>query len=236
MQLWTTRVEFDDRCGQLAKLTAAIAALGASIVDLDVHRLGNDQVADDLVIDAKVPLDAPLLAFALEQAGARVASLRPADPHELADRATRALDIAAGALSGPDVTTEALAAHAAQLVQAQLAWVGPAPGCEPPPLAADALASGTPSRGRLPVERLPPQADGEPTWGLAVPVDRPGAPRAVLVLVRPNPAFSFTETARVQAFLRLCAAGGPADRQAPTWTLRLDDGGGGGAHRSCTSS
>jgi|GEM_PF-284209 len=228
MQLWTARVELDDCSGRLAPLVQAIAELGASIVDLDVHRLGEGRVADDLVIDMPVPVDAPLLGHTLERAGARVVWLRPADPHELADRTTRALDLAAGALSQPGMGFDVLAASAAHLVGAELAWAGPVPGCDPPPLAADALATGTPLRGRHHVKRLPPSPHGAPPWALAVPVEVPGPARAVVVLVRRDPPFSFTETARVQAFLRLVGAATPAAIHgdiADRRVVRLDDGG-----------
>ncbi|HVM52499.1 MAG TPA: GNAT family N-acetyltransferase [Acidimicrobiales bacterium] len=223
MQIWTVRIELDDRCGQLAPLVGSIAGLGASIVDLDVHRVGGGRVADDIVIEVPVPIDAPLLAGTLERAGARVVWLRPADPRSLTDRTAGALDLAAAALHQPGRTRDVLAATAARLLRAEVAWAGPVPGCEPPPLAADALATGTPSRGRLPTKRLLPAADGAPPWALAVPVEVPGAPRSVVVLVRTTPAFSFTETARVQALLRLLTAVAPAGATAPV--VHLDDGG-----------
>lgn len=227
MGLWITRVELEDRCGQLAVLAGAVAEIGASIVDLDIHRFGGGRVADELVLDVPVPVDPPLVGHALERAGARVLWLQPADPHQLADRTVRALDVAAGVLDQGAAAVDALAAAAARLIDAELAWMGPVPGCDPPPVAAEALATGSPTRGRLAVKRLPAHPDQGVPWALAVPVERPGAARAVVVVIRRHPPFSFTETARVQALLRVVAAGttsATVDRGAVT-AADLDDGG-----------
>lgn len=229
MGLWITRVELEDRCGRLRSLAGAVAGIGASIVDLDIHHLGGDRVADELVLDVPMPVDAPLIGHALERAGVRVLWLRPVDPHQLSDRTVRALDVAADVFGREAEHTDRLGAAAARLIDAELAWVGPVGGCEPPPVAAEALATGTPVRGRLAVKRLPPRPDGRDPWALAVPLEPPGAAPMVVMVIRRDPPFSFTETARVQALLRAVTAwnpsGGGNQQGSGGVVVELDDGG-----------
>lgn len=229
MGLWIARVELDDRCGQLGALAGAISGIGASIVDLDIHRLGGGRVADELVIDVPVPVDAPLVGQALEQGGAHVLRLQPADPHQLRDRSVQALDVTAGVVGHGAATADSLGRAAARLIDAELAWVGPPPGFDPPPVAADAMATGSPVRGRLFAKRLGAGPNGGESWVLAVPVERPGGGRMVVMVLRRNPPFSFTETARLQALLRVVNAGIAGDtaasKPASAVTVDLDDGG-----------
>lgn len=202
MRLHRLRIELDDAPGHLGRAAAALGALGVNILDVDVHGIAGDRRDDELLVDLTVPLDLPAVEAALRDVGCEVVDIRPSDPHELIDAGTRCLELAGGLIADQPVSDDRMGELVRALVRADLSWVGPVPGMSPSGVAARALESGAPAQGRDPVKRSP-RGDDVP-WSLAIPFSA-GERRRVLVLVRRRPRFSFTETARAQAFLRLGA-------------------------------
>lgn len=200
MELWRARIEADDTPGQLAAIAGALGCVGANIVSLDVHAIGASRVADDLVVAVGGTLDAAVFDELLAPLDAGLVDLRRADAHELVDPVTQAVE-AAGGVMRARASVEALARAIAQVVPVELAYVRPAvEGLPLTGVGARALAEGRAVLGREPVKSLPSGPDG--AWVLAAPVALDGRAH-VGVAVRRTPRFSFTETARLRAVLRI---------------------------------
>lgn len=200
MELWRARIEADDTPGQLAAIAGALGCVGANIVSLDVHAIGASRVADDLVVAVDGTIDAAAFDELLAPLDASLVDLRRADAHELVDPVTQAVE-AAGGVMRARASVEALAGAIAQVVPVELAYVRPAvEGLPLTGVGARALAEGRAVLGREPVKSLPSGPDG--AWVLAAPVELDGRAH-VGVAVRRTPRFSFTETARLRAVLRI---------------------------------
>jgi GNAT superfamily N-acetyltransferase/predicted amino acid-binding ACT domain protein len=100
MALLRVRTEIDDRPGALARLTAALAAHGANILDLSVQ-VGTGGVIDEFVLDVPAATTGADVAEAMTAAGGRRTAVLAAAPHELIDDATHALTLAARARARP---------------------------------------------------------------------------------------------------------------------------------------
>ena len=202
MRLHRLRIQLDDSPGSLGQAATALGTLGVNILDVDVHGVGGDHRADVLIVELTVPLDLPAVEAALRRVGSALVDVRRADPHELVDLSTRCLELAAGLVAEGLRSDEQVGELVRRVVRSDLWWVGPVPGISVTGVAARALDRGAPAQDQEPVKRLAPVADR--AWSLAIPFSMLG-PQRVLVLVRCGPRFSFTETARAQALLRLAS-------------------------------
>ena len=102
-RLHRVRVRLPDESGALARLAEAVAAVGGNIVAFSVHGQDSRSVVDELVIGGAV--DAEQLAGSVRSAVGRAAGavlVTEADPHDLVDGQTRALDLAAQAVQNGD--------------------------------------------------------------------------------------------------------------------------------------
>ncbi|MBP2368801.1 ACT domain-containing protein [Pseudonocardia parietis] len=96
--LHKVRVRMPDESGALARLTAAVADAGGNILSLSVHGQDSRSVVDEMLVGGTLSA-ARLVAVirgALNTAGPDAVRVVPADPHELVDGPTRALDLVAG--------------------------------------------------------------------------------------------------------------------------------------------
>lgn len=219
MSFHRLRIQVDDVPGRLGQVAAALGRLGVNILDVDVHTVVGSTSVDQVVVELTQPIDLPALEHAVSEAGGVVTAIVAVDEHDLRDRATTVLDIAAS-LVGPDqAPRDRLGDAACRLVGAELCWLAdPAGPGEPLDLVRHVAETRAPAQADAPVKRLPHEGR---TWWLAVPYDE-GARSSVLVLIRRGSRFTFTETARVQALLRLVAA---SDRRRSGPDHRLADGG-----------
>lgn len=213
MDPYRVRVRLADTPGRLGSAAAALGAFGINIIDVDVHSVDGGAFADDLLIDLTVPIDLPVVEYALRQADCELVHLQRVDPHELTDSLTRALELAHGLAAG-GVDDDQLAEAARTLVRADLASITTVHDDGPllRGVAAEAVRRGSATQRREPTLRLAHRGDFP--WVLAIPFEQ-GPVRRVLGLARRNPSFSFTETARVQALLRFAP---PAREERPEVT------------------
>lgn len=221
MRNYRMRIELDDRPGALGVVASALGQIGINIIDLDVHSDPGSARTDDVVASFTLPLDLPAVEHAVTGAGAALVELSAIDSHEMRDRTTMALELAASVACSQGADLEVLCEAARSLVRAELVWAtgGGMPRDEDD-VVSRVLATDSPAQVNKPVKRLP-NGDG-PTWSLAVPVGRADGGVQVIVLARRGPRFSYTETARVQALLRLHTATAPTPGATD---VRLSDGG-----------
>ncbi|MEJ8277612.1 ACT domain-containing protein [Pseudonocardia spirodelae] len=92
--LYRVRVRLPDEPGALAGLTAALAQLGCNILALSVHGQDARSVVDELLVSGPCSVGALSVAVCGAAPGGGVLVL-PADPHDLVDPPTRALDLVA---------------------------------------------------------------------------------------------------------------------------------------------
>lgn len=202
MHLYRIRIQVTDSPGHLGRAAAALGGLGANILDVDVQSLQGGYSADDLLVDLTRPLDLPAVEHALEATGCAVLSIVGADAHELVDQTTYTLELARMLVEHNDpLSDEAIADYARRMVRADLAWVGPNRAISPRSASDRALETGVATQTCEPI-------DGGTLWSLAIPFEVEDATRRVLVLVRENPKFSYAESARVDALLRLAQSAG----------------------------
>lgn len=97
--LHKVRVRLPDESGALARLAAAVAETGGNILGLAVHGQDGHSVVDELLVGGPLPAAglAATVRSVLGPPEADTVLVAPADPHELVDAPTRALDLAAGA-------------------------------------------------------------------------------------------------------------------------------------------
>lgn len=209
--LLKVRVRLPDESGALARLTAAVAEVGGNILSLSVHGRDAGTVVDEMLVGGGVTADrlSRVVRRRLRGSGPDTVQVTPADPHELVDGPTRALDLVALA-RGRDGLLDGLAA----LLHADEVGTGPvvagthvleltAP-TGPPVLAGRDWAPFTVT------ERARGEAflrAGAGTGGTPPPratVLLPGGPELVV-----DPA-SGQETAELDVLLRTCLAGDPA--------------------------
>jgi maleate cis-trans isomerase len=128
--LHKVRVRLPDEAGALARLTQAVALAEGNILGLAVHGQDSRSVVDEMFVGSARSADelaeAIRLGLGTDDPGAVLVT--PADPHDLVDAPTRALDLAVQAMSGGDAA--ALARGLGALVHADEVRYQPA---EPPP-------------------------------------------------------------------------------------------------------
>ena len=201
MHPYRLRILLADEPGRLGKAATALSEIGINILDVDVQGADGPVWADDLLIDPAIPLDTATIDHALREVGIELVDLQPADPHDVVDCAVRCLDVvrrlADGGTRDPSVT-----GAARRIVPAELAWLTPVPLLALRGVTADAMISGTALQSREQVQLLPSPSGA---WALAVPFEV-AEQRRVLTLLRRAPRFSFTETARLEALLRVVTA------------------------------
>lgn len=171
----------EDRPGRLAVLAGAFAAVGANILTLEVHPVG-DEVVDEFLVQAAVGVTPQQLSAAVAAAGGGQVHVETADVTALADVPTRALTLARQLVGGPDQLGRVLA----ELLGAtDVTW---RPCGDAPATASDG---------------------GSGTESIAIAVGGPQS--GVLMVSRPQTPFTFVEFARAQAMADLARALHPID-------------------------
>ena len=108
MALWRIRAALEDEPGRLAAITAAIAACGGNVFGLSVQTHEGGPV-DEFFVDTPEEVGRFRLTEAVAAAGGTRVTAVPADPHDLVDVATKALQLAAALLAAPDTLPDLLA-------------------------------------------------------------------------------------------------------------------------------
>lgn len=223
MRLHRLRVELEDHPGRLGEVAAALGGIGANILDVDVHGVGNGSRVDELVVDLQVPVDLPAVEHAVASAGGSLVAIVAADAHELRDRVVAGIELVAGPLVRDEPPPAGSVCEIVrELVAADLACVaapGPVPASD---IVRQVRETRTPAQIEAPVKRLP--SLGSPTWWLGVPFPCADGEPPVLLLVRRGAWFTYTETARVQAVLR-ALSGRLGERGIEGSEVVLRDGG-----------
>ena len=101
--LHRVRVRLPDTSGALARLAEAVASAGGNILGLSVYGQDSRSVVDELIVGGAP--DAELLAGSVRSAvgpAAGTVLVAEADPHDLVDAPTRALDLASQAMTTGD--------------------------------------------------------------------------------------------------------------------------------------
>jgi hypothetical protein len=117
MALWRIRAALEDEPGRLAAVTAAIAACGGNVFGLSVQTHEGGPV-DEFFVSMPEEFGRFRLIEAVSLAGGIQVTAVPADPHDLVDVATKALQLAANLLAASDTLPELLA----DLLGADDAW------------------------------------------------------------------------------------------------------------------
>lgn len=206
--LLKVRVGLPDESGALARLTAAVAEVGGNILSLSVHGRDAGTVVDEMLVGGGVTADrlSRVIRRRLRGSGPDTVQVTPADPHELVDGPTRALDLVAAA-RGRDGLFDGLAA----LLHADEVGTGPvAAGTHVLELTAPAGPPVLAARNWAPFT-VTERARGE-AFLRAVAATPP--PRSTVLLpggaeLAAEPA-SGEETAELDVLLRTCLAGAPA--------------------------
>lgn len=99
LNLWRVRAALRDRPGSLAAVCERLAVLGANIVGLQVHPLG-EGVLDEFLLDVPPSVDAAALAAAVASGGAEVCLVDRAARDDLTDAPARVLTLAARLAAG----------------------------------------------------------------------------------------------------------------------------------------
>lgn len=202
MTPYRLRILLADEPGRLGNAALALSGLGVNILDVDVQNADGVRFADDLLVDLGAHVSPPILDAALADAGIEMLDLRQADSHDVVDGIARALDIAHSLSTGTAPDDDRLLDAVGQLVRTDRAWITPVRVLALHGATAEAMISGSPHQRREWSKSLP-GIDG-PAWALAIPFDSRDQ-RRVLTVLRPAPRFTYTETARLQALLRVAA-------------------------------
>jgi maleate cis-trans isomerase len=122
MSLHKIRARVPDVPGALTGLSQAVAGVGANILSLSVHSSDSSSVVNELYVVAHPSLTTGHLADVVAASTGYPVDAMLADPHDLADEPTRALELAAQARDHPDGLPEALRAlvHADQVRETSL--------------------------------------------------------------------------------------------------------------------
>jgi len=174
-----------DSPGRLAVVAGALAGVGANILSLQVHPVGDGQVLDDFVVLAPAAVDAERLAAAVVAVNGGAPHVAAAELHSLVDAPTHALSLA-GRLGGSDSAAEGVTELRSVLAELLGARVDES---------ADEEDEGV--QDTRMVLRVP-------SSGSAGSVGGAGA-GGVLVLSRPEVPFTETEFARARAMAELAA-------------------------------
>lgn len=116
------RARLPDVPGSLTQLSEAVASVGANILSLSIHALDSSSVVNELHVVADPSLTTSHLADVVAASTGYPVDAILADPHDLVDEPTRALELAAQARDHPDGLPEALRAlvHADQVRETSL--------------------------------------------------------------------------------------------------------------------
>ena len=117
MALWRIRAALEDEPGRLAAITAAIAACGGNVFGFSVQTHGSGPV-DEFFVSTPEEMGRFRLVEAVTDAGGAQVTAVPADPHDLVDVPTKALQLAADLLHAPETLPDILA----DLLDADDAW------------------------------------------------------------------------------------------------------------------
>ena len=117
MALWRIRAALEDEPGRLAAITAAIASCGGNVFGFSVQQHEGGPV-DEFFVDTPDDVGRFRLTEAVVSAGGAQVTAVPADPHDLVDVPTKALQLAAALRAAPDTLPEVLA----DLLDADDAW------------------------------------------------------------------------------------------------------------------
>jgi hypothetical protein len=98
MALWRIRAALEDEPGRLAAITAAIAACGGNVFGFSVQAHEGGPV-DEFFVDTPDEVGRFRLTEAVAGAGGTQVTAVPADPHDLVDAPTKALQLAAALLA-----------------------------------------------------------------------------------------------------------------------------------------
>jgi predicted amino acid-binding ACT domain protein len=198
------RIEVPDRPGALARVTDVLAEAGGNVESIDLHVPSDGVAVDEIGVEAPEDWDMVGVAARIDRIdGARVLVQRrerhPGDPVVNALRWARHLLVAAPAESELELARAIL-----EVTGASVAWTTPVPEARVTAVGRAALerrAAVSDRADALPDGR---ETDVEgPYWLLAVP-DDVEAPRLVAFVARPVATrFSPTESARLEALLRL---------------------------------
>lgn len=104
------RVRMPDEPGALARLSEAVAGVGGNILSLTVYGQDSSSIVDELHVVARPPVSSGQLADAVAASTGCTVHATSADPHELVDAPTRALELAEQAREHPDGLATALRA------------------------------------------------------------------------------------------------------------------------------
>jgi hypothetical protein len=107
LNLWRVRAALRDRPGSLAAVCERLADVGANIVGLQVHPMG-EGVLDEFLLDVPPSVGAPALAAAVAAGGAQVWLIDRAAKDDLTDAPARVLTLAARLAAGDAGLPEAL--------------------------------------------------------------------------------------------------------------------------------
>lgn len=187
--LWRLRFSVSDRAGSLERVTHELAVVGANILAIHVHPLGDTTgaVLDELVVSAPASLVEADLLESLRIAGAHDRAAWPTTPMALADAQTRSLSLAARVAAEPESLPEALS----ELLGATIHHSG---------TAVNVSRTGGPDADAAPVH-LPP-TDAAPGTVLRLPTSS-GTP---LWAYRPGEPFTPAESARAHRLAELAEA------------------------------
>ncbi|BBG01806.1 maleate cis-trans isomerase [Pseudonocardia autotrophica] len=219
--LYKVRVRLPDESGALARLTAAVAEVDGNILALSVHGKDSRSVVDEMLVGGRVSAArlSRVIRRRLRSAGPEAVQVVVADPHELVDPPTRALDLLTRTRTAGD-----LADGLAELLHADTVEVvpdGPEPGD------GHVLVLPSPNGGRLAAHRawapftLTERARAEAF--LRAVAAQPGRSHHDVLLpdgaeLTAQPAAG-DEMIELDVLLRTCLAGLPGDGTAVSdWT------------------
>lgn len=203
------RIELLDQPGGLAKVTDVFAAAGGNVESIDLHQPHKGMSIDEIGVQAPDDWDMVAVGAAIDALdGIRVLHQRrdrhPGDPVVNALRWARIM-VAAGPAEHELELTRAIL----EVTGASIAWTAPTAVATRHPAGYAAVVARSPVIKRtdaLPADFLEASApDGlEPPFWLLAAGDDPDEPMTVAFAVRPLVTpFSVSETARLEALLRL---------------------------------
>lgn len=221
--LHKVRVRLPDESGALARLTAAVAGAGGNILSLSVHGQDSRSVVDELLVGGTVTGDRlrEVILGAVGGSGPDAVLVVAADPHELVDAPTRALDLAVQS-RGRDGGDDGLLQGLAALLQADEVVAVP----ERPHDDDHLLALPAPSGNWLAARRewapftVTESARAEAFLRAATASPRLGGYDIVLPTGEELSAGAATgdEVVELDALLRTCLAGLPGEHEMIDWT------------------
>lgn len=190
------RVTVADQPGALAGMAGAIAALGANIVDIDVHGLERGRAVDDITVEVPASVSPMQLRARLLDAGA-LEVLSTGNHHRTSDAGARCLIAAAEMLEASEPPYTAVAGAAASMLSLERATVVTAPR--------DAVEVGAWSAD-APVRHT--TDDGSHVLLVMIADDGP-----LLRVERNGQAFTTAEVTRLRALARIARSATEADRR-----------------------